>query len=150
MRLCVSHYKRFKLVGIEYCTYAKMDGPKAIFCSCLVSLFERIKSNIGLASQSSKYAFRKQFLGPTFSARPNLDSGRLQYLSSQLYNKSNQYLANVQSWSCVTLASWRIRSRMSTQDFRNIYRISRQRSSTAVRLCKRISRSSPTKIRIPI
>jgi len=46
-----------------------------------LSFFERIKSNIGLTSQSNKYAFRKQFSERMYCAKPNLDSERQRCLS---------------------------------------------------------------------
>ncbi len=114
------------------------------------SFLERIKSNIGLTSQSNKCVSRKQFSERTCYARPNPDSGKRRCSSSQHSNKSSQCLVNVQSWLCATLVSLPTRSRTSMLGLRSTCQRSRRRSSTVVPLCRRTSRSSQIKIPTPI
>ena len=109
--------------------FAKMDGrghPLHVFKPC-GKHFNLTSARFTL--QSSKYAFRKQSSVPTFSARPNLVSEKLQSSFSLPFNKSSLLQERPPYWSCATLVNWPIRSRMSMPALASTCRMSRPRCS---------------------
>jgi hypothetical protein len=115
-------------------------------------LVERTESNIAsvLSIQSSKCVFLKRSWAQTSYAKLNPVSGRPLSLSSQHSNKSNRFLASLQSSSCVTRANWPTRSKTSMHDSASTCQRSRRQYSTVGPRCKRTLRFWRTRTRIHI